>query len=128
MYYSGLESFPNHPIAKKYLKGTYGGLIAFEIKGSIEAGRPIRASSWPRTSRTSATRRTLVIHPASTTHQQLTPEEQLSTGVTPGLVRLSIGIEDVTDIIADFEQALNRYKPKNIGAVKACPYQRPYGF
>ena len=109
VYYSGLESFPNHPVAKKYLKGTYGGLVAFEIKGGVEAGKKfIQSVKLASHLANIGDAKTLVIHPASTTHQQLTPEEQLSTGVTPGLIRLSIGIEDVADIIADFEQALNQ--------------------
>lgn len=109
VYYSGLESFANHPIAKKYLKGTYGGLVAFEIKGGVEAGKKfIQSVKLASHLANIGDAKTLVIHPASTTHQQLTPEEQLSTGVTPGLIRLSIGIENVEDIIADFEQALNQ--------------------
>ncbi|HEY3273244.1 MAG TPA: PLP-dependent transferase, partial [Methanocella sp.] len=109
VYYSGLESFPNHQVAKKYLKGTYGGLVAFEIKGGVEAGKKfIQSVKLASHLANIGDAKTLVIHPASTTHQQLSPEEQLSTGVTPGLVRLSIGIEDVADIIADFEQALSQ--------------------
>lgn len=109
VYYSGLESFANHQIARKYLKGTYGGLVAFEINGGVEAGKKfIQSVKLASHLANIGDAKTLVIHPASTTHQQLTPEEQLSTGVTPGLIRLSIGIENVEDIIADFEQALNQ--------------------
>ena len=109
VYYSGLESFPNHEIAKKYLNGTYGGLVAFEIKGGVEAGKKfIQSVKLASHLANIGDAKTLVIHPASTTHQQLTAEEQLSTGVTPGLIRLSIGIENVEDIIADFDQALNQ--------------------
>ncbi|WP_174590905.1 O-acetylhomoserine aminocarboxypropyltransferase/cysteine synthase family protein [Methanocella conradii] len=107
VYYPGLESFFGHRLAKKYLKGTYGGLVAFEVKGGVEAGKKfIRSVKLLSHLANIGDAKTLVIHPASTTHQQLTPEEQLSTGVTPGLIRLSVGLEDVKDIIADIDQAL----------------------
>ncbi|CAJ36808.1 O-acetylhomoserine aminocarboxypropyltransferase/cysteine synthase family protein [Methanocella arvoryzae] len=107
--YSGLESDPNHEKARKYLNGYFGGIVSFELKGGVPAGRKfiesVRLASHLANIGDS---KTLVIHPASTTHQQLTEAEQRSTGVTPGLIRASIGIENVEDIIADFEQALDK--------------------
>jgi O-acetylhomoserine (thiol)-lyase len=105
--YPGLESFFGHGIAEKYLKGTYGGLVGFEVKGGVEAGKKfIRGVKLLSHLANIGDAKTLVIHPASTTHQQLTSEEQQATGVTPGYIRLSIGIENPEDIIADIDQAL----------------------
>ncbi|HSQ49581.1 MAG TPA: O-acetylhomoserine aminocarboxypropyltransferase/cysteine synthase family protein, partial [Candidatus Deferrimicrobiaceae bacterium] len=107
--YPGLTSNPNHKIASKYLKGNYGGLIGFGIKGGKEAGRKfIESLRLISHLANIGDTKSLVIHPASTTHQQLTPEEQTSTGVTDDYIRLSIGIEDPEDIIEDIEQALKK--------------------
>ncbi|HTX43218.1 MAG TPA: PLP-dependent transferase, partial [Methanocella sp.] len=107
VYYPGLESFFGHKVAKKYLKVSFGGLVAFEIKGGVPAGKKFIESVRLLSHLANiGDAKTLVIHPASTTHQQLTEEEQRTTGVTPGLIRLSIGLEDVKDIIADIDQAL----------------------
>jgi len=107
--YPGLEDDPSHANAKKYLNGYFGGIVAFELKGGVPAGKifieNVKLASHLANIGDS---KTLVIHPASTTHQQLTEAEQKTTGVTPGLVRTSIGIENVEDIIADFEQALDK--------------------
>ncbi|WP_372088888.1 PLP-dependent transferase [Tistrella mobilis] len=93
--------------ADKYLKGGYGALIGFEIKGGAEAGRAfIEALKLLYHVANIGDARSLAIHPATTTHSQLSEEEQKASGVTPGYVRLSIGIEHVDDIIADIEQAL----------------------
>lgn len=93
--------------AEKYLKGGYGGLIGFELKGGIDAGKAfINALQMVYHVANIGDARSLAIHPASTTHSQLTPEEQLLAGVTPGYVRLSIGIEHIDDILADIDQAL----------------------
>ena len=93
--------------AKTYLKGGLGGLLGFEIKGGKEAGRRfIDALKLFYHVSNIGDARSLAIHPASTTHSQLTPEEQAQTGVTPGYVRLSIGIEHIEDILADLDQAL----------------------
>ncbi len=93
--------------ADTYLKGGYGGLVGFELEGGVEAGRRfIDALQLFYHVANIGDARSLAIHPASTTHSQLTPEEQAATGVSPGYVRLSVGIEHIDDIIADLEQAL----------------------
>ncbi|WP_293898339.1 PLP-dependent transferase [Phenylobacterium sp.] len=93
--------------ADRYLAGGHGGLVGFELAGGIEAGRRfINALQLFYHVANIGDARSLAIHPGSTTHSQLTPQEQAATGVTPGYVRLSIGIEHVDDIIADLEQAL----------------------
>jgi O-acetylhomoserine (thiol)-lyase len=105
--YPGLESNPNHKIAEKYLDGQYGGLVGFGVKGGLEAGKKVikNVKLFSHLANIGDTK-SLIIHPASTTHQQLTPEEQAATGVTADFIRLSIGIEDGDDIIADLDQAL----------------------
>jgi O-acetylhomoserine (thiol)-lyase len=106
--YPGLEEHPSHSLAKKYLKGNYGGLVGFGIKGGLEAGkRFIESVKLLSHLANIGDAKSLVIHPASTTHQQLTKEEQAETGVTEDYIRLSIGIEDVEDIKEDINQALN---------------------
>ena len=93
--------------ADAYLKGGFGGLCGFELKGGNDAGRKfIDSLKMFYHVANIGDARSLAIHPASTTHSQLTPEEQAKTGVTPGYVRLSIGIEHIDDIIADLDQAL----------------------
>jgi O-acetylhomoserine (thiol)-lyase len=105
--YPGLETHPSHKLAAKYLKGNFGGLVGFGIKGGLEAGkRFINSVKLLSHLANIGDAKTLVIHPASTTHQQLTREEQAATGVTEDYVRLSIGIEDSDDIIDDIDQAL----------------------
>ncbi|MGC8783811.1 MAG: O-acetylhomoserine aminocarboxypropyltransferase/cysteine synthase family protein [Armatimonadota bacterium] len=108
--YPGLPSHPTHETAKKYHKGgRYGAIIGFGIKGGYEAGKQfINELKLFSLLANIGDAKSLVIHPASTTHQQLKPEEQLETGVTPDFIRLSIGIEDVEDIIADLDQALRK--------------------
>lgn len=108
--YPGLPSHPSHETAKKYHKGgRYGAIVGFGIKGGYEAGKQfINELKLFSLLANIGDAKSLVIHPASTTHQQLTPEEQLETGVTPDFIRLSIGIEDVEDIIADLDQALRK--------------------
>ena len=107
--YPGLEDDPSHAVASKYLKKGYGGLVGFGIKGGLEAGRKfidnVKLLSHLANIGDS---KTLVIHPASTTHQQLTPEEQQQTGVTADYIRLSIGLEDIEDIQEDIDQALKK--------------------
>ena len=106
--YPGLPDDPNHKLAAKYLKKGFGGILGFGIKGGLEAGRKfINSVKLLSHLANIGDAKSLVIHPASTTHQQLTPEEQLETGVTPDYVRLSIGLEDVEDIKADIDQALH---------------------
>jgi len=105
--YPGLEEDPAHELAAKYLNGGYGALIGFGIKGGLEAGKQfIESVKLLSHLANIGDAKSLVIHPASTTHQQLTPEEQETTGVTQDFVRLSIGLENVEDIIADIDQAL----------------------
>ena len=106
--YPGLESSPYHERAKKYLPNGAGALVTFEIRGGLEAGKKfINGVKLHSLLANIGDAKSLVIHPASTTHSQLSEEEQASTGVTPGLIRLSVGIEDIRDIIADIDQALN---------------------
>ena len=105
--YPGLKDNPNHKVASKYLKGYYGGLVGFGIKGGLEAGKKfINSVKLFSHVANIGDAKSLVIHPASTTHQQLTTEEQAATGVTPDYIRLSIGLEDAEDIIEDLDQAL----------------------
>jgi O-acetylhomoserine (thiol)-lyase len=94
--------------ADKYLNGGYGGLVGFELAGGVDAGRRfINALQLFYHVANIGDARSLAIHPASTTHSQLSPEEQLATGVTPGYVRLAVGLEHIDDILEDLEQALN---------------------
>ena len=105
--YPGLESSPYYELAQKYLPNGAGALITFGIRGGYEAGRRfINALRLFSLLANIGDAKSLVIHPASTTHQQLSEGEQRATGVTPELVRLSVGIEDARDIIADLDQAL----------------------
>jgi O-acetylhomoserine (thiol)-lyase len=107
--YPGLPDTPNHKTAAKYLTKGYGGLIGFGIKGGFEPGKKfIENVKLLSHLANIGDSKSLVIHPASTTHQQLTPEEQKTTGVTQDYIRLSIGIEDTEDIIEDIEQALQK--------------------
>ena len=105
--YPGLEDHPSHPLAVKYLKGKYNAILGFGIKGGLPAAKKfIESLELLSHLANIGDSKSLVIHPASTTHQQLTPAEQASTGVTPDFIRVSVGIEDVEDIIADLDQAL----------------------
>ena len=104
--------------AEKYLKGGKGALVGIELKGGLEAGKKfIDSLKLLYHVANIGDARSLAIHPASTTHSQLTPEEQLKAGVTPGYVRLSIGIEHVDDIIEDIDQALNKSTKGSLKAV-----------
>jgi O-acetylhomoserine (thiol)-lyase len=105
--YPGLPDHPSHELAHKYLGDTYGGIVGFGIKGGLESGkRFINSVKLLSHLANIGDAKSLVIHPASTTHSQLTKEEQLETGVTEDYVRLSIGIEDFEDIKEDIDQAL----------------------
>jgi O-acetylhomoserine (thiol)-lyase len=105
--YPGLPEHPSHKLAVKYLKKGFGGLVGFGIKGGLEAGRKfINSVKLFSHLANIGDAKSLVIHPGSTTHQQLSAAEQAATGVTADYVRLSIGIEDVEDIKADIDQAL----------------------
>ncbi|WP_159500291.1 bifunctional o-acetylhomoserine/o-acetylserine sulfhydrylase [Microbacterium sp. 18062] len=105
--YSGLPTSPWYAAANQYAPKGVGAVLSFELKGGVGAGREF-VNSLTLFSHLAniGDVRSLVIHPASTTHSQLTPEQQLTAGVTPGLVRLSVGIENVVDLKADLEQAL----------------------
>ena len=105
--YPGLVSHPYHEAAKKYLRNGFGGVLSFGIAGGYEAGkRFIDQAKLLSHLANVGDAKSLVIHPASTTHQQLSVEEQASTGVTPDLVRISLGIEHIEDIQEDIDQAL----------------------
>ncbi|MHA1237804.1 MAG: O-acetylhomoserine aminocarboxypropyltransferase/cysteine synthase family protein [Candidatus Odinarchaeia archaeon] len=105
--YPGLKSHPTHKLASKYLKNGFGALIGFGIKGGLEAGiKFIENLKLFKHVANIGDARSLAIHPASTTHQQLSKEEQLLTGVTEDFIRLSIGLEDVDDLIEDLDQAI----------------------
>ena len=105
--YNGFEDFATHALAKKYLKNGFGSIITFGIKGGREAGREVidNVALFSHVANVGDAK-SLIIHPASTTHQQLSAEELKIAGVSEELIRLSIGLEAVEDIIADLEQAL----------------------
>ena len=105
--YAGLASSPWHEAAKKYAPKGSGAIVSFEIAGGVEAGAKFvdSLSLFSHVANIGDVR-SLVIHPASTTHSQLTPEQQLTAGVTPGLVRLSVGLESIEDLLADLESGL----------------------
>lgn len=107
--YPGLESSPHHALAKKYFPRGAGAILGFGIKGGAAAGSKF-IDSLQLTSHLAnvGDAKTLAIHPSSTTHQQLSAEEQAATGVTPDYIRLSIGIEHIDDILSDIEQALRK--------------------
>jgi O-acetylhomoserine (thiol)-lyase len=107
--YPGLEDSPEKERAKKYLCRGAGAIIGFGIKGGLESGKKfINSLELISHLANIGDAKSLAIHPATTTHQQLTEKEQLATGVTPDFIRLSIGIEHIDDIIADIEQALGK--------------------
>jgi len=105
--YPGLASHPSHELARKYLSGGFGGIVTFGLKGGVEAGRKLIDSVKLFSLLANVgDAKSLIIHPASTTHQQLSAADQLASGVTPELVRISVGIEHIDDIIADLDQAI----------------------
>jgi O-acetylhomoserine (thiol)-lyase len=105
--YPGLASHPAHALARKYLSGGFGGVVTFGLKGGVTAGRTLIDSVKLFSLLANVgDAKSLIIHPASTTHQQLSAEDQIASGVTPELVRLSVGIEHIDDIIADLDQAI----------------------
>jgi len=106
--YPFLKSHPQYAIAKKQMK-LGGNIIAIEVKGGLEAGKKfLNAIQMCSLSANLGDTRTIVTHPASTTHSKLSSQEQLSAGITPGLVRISVGLEHISDIIQDVNQALTR--------------------
>lgn len=109
--YAGLPSSPWHKLAKKLAPRGTGAVLSFELAGGIEAGKAfVNALTLHSHVANIGDVRSLVIHPASTTHQQLSAEEQLATGVTPGLVRLAVGLEGIDDILADLERGFTAAK------------------
>ncbi len=111
VHYAGLPSSPWAAQARKYAPRGAGGVLAFELAGGLEAGRRfVDGLTLHSHVANIGDVRSLVIHPASTTHSQLTPEEQKTTGVTPGLVRLSVGLEHLDDILADLESGFTAAK------------------
>lgn len=115
--FPGLESHPDHQLSKKYLReGMYGSVLTFGIKGGAEAGKAfVNNVKLASLLANIGDAKTLVIHPSSTTHQQLSEQEQIESGVTPDLIRVSVGLEHIDDIIEDFQSALN----ETLKAVKA---------
>jgi O-acetylhomoserine (thiol)-lyase len=105
--YPGLESHAEHHNALRYLEGGFGGVLTFGVKGGHAAARAVidRVKLYSLLANVGDAK-SLIIHPASTTHEQLTPEQQRATGVVPELIRISAGLEDVRDLIADLDQAL----------------------
>ena len=110
--YAGLPSSPWHELSKKLAPKGAGAVLAFELAGGVDAATAfVNALTLHSHVANIGDVRSLVIHPASTTHAQLSPEEQLATGVTPGLVRLAVGIEGIDDIIADLEEGFDAARP-----------------
>lgn len=107
--YPGLPSSPSHALAVKYLKNGFGGVLSFRIKGGYENAKTF-VNNLKLVSHLAnvGDAKTLIIHPASTTHQQLTAEEQASAGVSPDILRVSVGIEHIEDIKGDFQQAFDK--------------------
>ena len=104
--YPGLPNNPYHQLAKKYLKHGFGGVLSFTVKGGSEAADKLIDNLHLISHLANVgDAKSLIIHPSSTTHQQLSTEEQLRSGVEPGKLRLSVGIENIEDIKADLSQA-----------------------
>jgi O-acetylhomoserine (thiol)-lyase len=106
--YPGLKSHPDYNLAKKYLPKGSGAILGFGVKGGLEAGRHFidNLKLFSHLANVGDAK-SLAIHPASTTHSQLSEKEQFEAGVTPDFIRLSIGTEDIDDILWDIDQALN---------------------
>jgi methionine-gamma-lyase len=108
VWYPGLPSHPDHDVAGRILRG-YSGMVSFELEGGMDAGRNFQeALELALVGPSLGGVQTLVVHPASVTHTQLTVEERIARGVTDGLVRVSVGIEDSEDLLDDFERALGK--------------------
>ncbi len=108
VYYPGLPNSPYHDLAKKYLKHGFGGVLSFKVKAGKEAAdKVINNVKLISHLANVGDAKTLIIHPASTTHQQLSEKDQISSGVIPGVLRISVGIENIEDIKADLQQALD---------------------
>ena len=107
VHYPGLEQHPGHAVARRQMRG-FGGMLAFEVRGGLAAGRTVLEALRVATHAVSLGGvETLAVHPASTTHSPLTPEERARGGIGEGLIRVSVGLEDVADLIVDFRRALD---------------------
>jgi O-acetylhomoserine (thiol)-lyase len=107
--YPGLKSDPTHSVASRYVRGLFGGMVVFGIKGGFEAGkRFVEGLELFSHLANVGDAKSLVLHPSSTSHSQLSEEQQRAGGLTPDLVRLSVGIEHIDDIVADIRQAFDR--------------------
>ncbi len=116
--YPGLISSKYHRNAQKYLKRGFGGVLSFKVKGEpTDANELIDSLTLVSHLANVGDSKTVIIHPSATTHEQLSVEEQLKTGVKPGLLRLSVGTEHVEDIIADLQQALDKVKARKLQIV-----------
>ena len=114
VHFPGLPSFPQHALAKRQMR-QFGGMIAFELKGGIEAGiRFMDALQLVTRAVSLGDAETLAQHPASMTHSTYTPEQRAACGISDGLVRLSIGLEDIADVLADILQALDQVQPQAV--------------
>ena len=108
--YPFLENHPQYAIAKKQMQNG-GGIVTFDIKGGVDAGRTfLNSLKMISVTNNLGDSRTIASHPASTTHSKLTPDEQKAVGITPGLIRISVGLEHADDILADIQQALQKCK------------------
>ncbi len=111
VYYAGLPSSPHHAAAQRYLPNGTGAVLSFDLRGGVDAGRAFVDGTELHSQLVNiGDVRSLIVHPASTTHSQLSPEEQRASGVTPGLVRLAVGIEGVEDLKADLEAGFRAAK------------------
>ncbi|WP_181772996.1 bifunctional o-acetylhomoserine/o-acetylserine sulfhydrylase [Amycolatopsis pittospori] len=111
VYYAGLPSSPHNAAAKKYLPKGAGAVLSFDLRGGVDAGRAFVDGTELHSQLVNiGDVRSLIVHPASTTHSQLSPEEQLASGVTPGLVRLAVGLEGIEDLKADLEAGFRAAK------------------
>ncbi|HEX6868353.1 MAG TPA: PLP-dependent transferase, partial [Candidatus Limnocylindrales bacterium] len=119
--YPGLPSHPQHAVAlRQFRPGVAGGMMAFEVDGGREAGRAIiDALRLPELTASLGSVHTMVVHPPSTSHRQSTEEELLSAGITPGLLRVSVGLEDLEDLQADFTDALAAARAVGVRAIPA---------
>ena len=110
--YNGLEEHPSYELSKRYLKNGFGSIVNFGIKGGREEGRNVidNVKIWSHVANVGDAK-SLIIHPASTTHQQLSAEDLNKSGVTEDLIRLSVGLENTEDIIADLAQAIEAAVP-----------------
>ena len=114
--YPGLSASPYHNLARKYLRNGFGGVLSFKVKGGkSEADTVVNSLRLVSHLANVGDAKTLIIHPASTTHEQLSPEEQRAAGVVPGVLRVSVGIEHLDDIKADFEQAFEQVAAAAVG-------------